>query len=103
MNITVEIRHMEGSNSLREYVESKVSKLPRYLDSIQSIEVILDREGGLAASEIIAHVNRKAPFVASSRNEDMYASVDLCMDKISEQLRRHKDKIRDRKGSSDTI
>ena len=96
MNTTIEIRHMESSTALRENVESKISKLPRYFDNIQSIEVILDHEANMATTEIIAHVNHKTPFVASSRESDMYAAIDSCVDKISQQLRRYKDKVRDR-------
>merc|ERR1711974_491732 len=31
------------------------------------------------------------------RSEDMYSSIDLALDKIEKQLRRHKDRIRDHK------
>ncbi|MCK4625974.1 MAG: HPF/RaiA family ribosome-associated protein, partial [Phycisphaerae bacterium] len=41
---------------------------------------------------------RKSVFVAHHRSRDMYACVDQCIHKMEEQLRRHKDKIRDRHG-----
>ena len=94
MNIVIEARHMEVTESLRQYVESKAVKLPKYYDNIHSIEITLDMEADQPMTEIIVHAGRKGTFVASVRNEDMYACIDQCMHKIAEQLRRHKDRIR---------
>lgn len=98
MNITVNARHMEVTDSLRKYVEDKAAKLPRFYDNIQDIEVILDKQADKALVEIVAHAKKKHTFVATHRDDSMHACVDACLDKISEQLRRHKDKVRDRQG-----
>lgn len=100
MNIAVNARHMEVTDSIRTYVETKVAKLPRFYDNIQSIEVKLDTEADKSVVEILAYAKRKHTFVASHRDENLYASLDVCLDKISEQLRRHKDRVRDRQGPS---
>jgi putative sigma-54 modulation protein len=89
---------MDVTDAMREYVESKVAKLPRYYDSIQTVETILEMEADHAVVEMVVTARRKATFVATHREEDLYASVDQCLQKISEQLRRHKDKVRDRQG-----
>ena len=96
MNVIVEARHMEVTDSMRSYVESKVSKLPRLYDGVQTIEAILDMEKDDSVAEVIVKAAKKHTFVAKARNEDMYAALDQCMDKISTQLRRFKDKVRDR-------
>lgn len=99
MNITINARHMDATDALKEYAEQKVAKLPKYFDNIHTIEVILDVDGGQPAVEIIAQATKKLTFVAHAREEDMYAGIDHCVDKVSEQIRRHKDKVRDRKAS----
>lgn len=98
MKITVEARHMDVTGAMRDYVESKVAKLPRYYDSIQSIETVLDLEADQAVVEMVVTARRKSVFVATHREEDMYASVDQCLRKMTEQLRRHKDRVRDHQG-----
>ena len=100
MNIVIEARHMEVTESLRQYVESKAGKLPKYYDNIHSIEITLDMDADQPTTEILVHAGRKSTFVASVRNEDMYACIDQCMHKIAEQLRRHKDRIRGRHAPS---
>lgn len=99
MNILVNARHMEVTDAIREFVQNKVSKLPKYYDNVQSIEVHLDREADHSVAEIVVTAKRRSTFVATHRDPDLYASVDQCLAKISEQLRRHKDKVRDRHGA----
>jgi putative sigma-54 modulation protein len=89
---------MDVPDDIREYVEAKAEKLHRYLDEIQNIEVTLDVEAEKAFVEFIVTAKRKATFVATHLDEDMHASIDQCSHKIAEQLRRYKDRVRDRQG-----
>ena len=98
MNITVEARHMEVTDSIRQYVESKASRLPRYYNGIQSADVILSVDADQSVVEIVVTASRKSTFVATQRGDDMYACIDQCVGKIVGQLRRHKDRVRDRQG-----
>ena len=98
MNIAVKARHMHVTEAIRQYIETKVSKLNRFYDNIQTIEIILDVEADKPSVEIVVSAKRKNVFVATHRDDDMYACVDRCLQKISEQLRRHKDRVRDRRG-----
>ena len=100
MNVTVKARHMDVTEAIRNYVESKVDRLPRYYDGILSVEVILDVEAEHTVVEMIVSGPRKATFVATARDQDLYAGVDGCLAKMAEQLRRHKDKIRHHQGAS---
>ena len=100
MNIVVKARHMDVTDALRQYAESKVSKLPRFYDNIQSVEVTLDMEANRPTVEMVVTARRRNTFVATHRHEDMYACVDQCFDKISEQIRRHKDRVRHRHSRS---
>lgn len=103
MNIVVKARHMDATDALRRYAESKVAKLPRFYDSIQSVQVILDVEADQPTVEILATARRRNTFVATHRDEDMRACIDQCLDKIIEQIRRHKDKVRHRQGQPHSV
>ncbi|MCD6364261.1 MAG: ribosome-associated translation inhibitor RaiA [Planctomycetes bacterium] len=99
MNTIVKARHMEVTDAMRQHIESKLSKLPRYYDRIVSIEVTLDVQADQSLVEIVVKARRRHTFVASHRTQDMYTCVDLCLGKITEQIRRHKDKVRNRHAS----
>lgn len=98
MNVVVKAPHMEVTEAMRQYVEGKLDKLPRYYDGILTAEAVLDRQADDAVVEIVVTARRKTTFVATQRGPDLYACVDGCMDNVVEQLRRHKDKVRDRQG-----
>ena len=99
MNILVNARHMDVTDAIREFVEKKVARLPRFYDNVQQIQVQLSREADQNVAEMIVTAKRRNTFVATHRDPDLYASVDHCLQKISEQLRRHKDRVRDRKAT----
>jgi putative sigma-54 modulation protein len=97
MQITVKGRHMGVTDALRGYCQEKADRLPRFLDRIQSIEVVLDGHEGLHIAELIVHSAGATPFVAKEQHADAFAAIDLVMDKIEEQLRRYKERHRNRK------
>lgn len=103
MNIVVKARHMDATDALRRYAESKVAKLPRFFDSIHSAQVILDMEADQPTVEILATAGHRNTFVATHRDEDMHACIDQCLHKITEQIRRHKDKVRHRQGQPHSV
>ena len=97
MQIIVSGRHMGVSDTLKEYCHEKAQRLIRFYDRIKSIEVILDGHDGQHSAEMIVHSDGTAPFVASEEQKDIYAAVDLLIDKLERQISRHKEKLRNRK------
>lgn len=97
MQVTVTGRHMGVSEPLKRYCLEKGTKLARYFDRITQVEVILDGRNGRHSAEMIVHADGSEPFVAVEAHDDAYAAVDLVLDKIEEQLRRHKERLRNRK------
>lgn len=97
MQITVSGRHMGVSESLKDYCRDKSERLIRFFDRIQSIEVILDGNNGQHFAEMVVHCEGTQPFVAHEKHDDAYAAVDLMLDKVERQIRRHKEKLRNRK------
>jgi putative sigma-54 modulation protein len=97
MQVTVTGRHMGVSDALKAYCLEKAERLPRFLDRVQSIEVVLEGREGIHMAEIRVHSAGSPPFVATEQHADAYAAIDLLIDKIEEQLRRYKERHRNRK------
>ena len=97
MQINVTSRHMNLSPELRSYAEKKAESLVKYYDRISSIDVVLEAEGGRTTVEIIAHAEHKNTFVAREVGDDAHALIDVVRDKLERQLKKHKEKQRNRK------
>lgn len=100
MQIRVTGRHVEVTEDVRNYVEDKANKLPRFYDRIHGIEVVLDRESEQFTAEMIVRADRKHTFVASDTGPDTFALIDMLVDKLERQLKRHKEKNRNHKHDS---
>lgn len=92
MQITVTGRHVDVTDDVREYVEAKANKLPRFYDRIHEIEVILDHESEQFKVEMIVRAGNKHTFVASESGPDTFTLIDVITDKLERQLTRHKEK-----------
>ena len=90
-------RHMDVGAPLKTYAETKASKLTKYYDRIQEIEVVFESNKDLMKVEMIVHAEHRNMFIASLSGPDAYACVDGCMDKLERQLTDHKKKFRNRK------
>jgi putative sigma-54 modulation protein len=100
LNIIVNARHMSITDAIRDYAREKALKLERYFDRIMDAEVVMDLDGGIPLVEVIVNATHNTRFIGKHRGEDMYGCIDHAMHKVTEQVRRHKDRVRDRKGPS---
>ena len=97
MIVTIAGRHMDVTEALKAFSEQKVSKLTRYYDRIQEIEVIYDAGKDGVAVEVIVNAEHNDVFIAHHQQGDAYASLDACVEKLERQLSDHKKMHRNRK------
>ncbi len=98
MLFTITGRHMEITEALRVHAEEKTSKLPKYYDNINQIEVIIDgSDGGQTSVEIIARAEHSQIFIVTETGQDAYSCIDIAVHKLERQLRRKKTRQRGNK------
>jgi len=95
---TITGKHVEITEAIRSHAEEKTSKLPKYYNSVNQVEVIIDgNQGGSTSVEIIARGEHSKVFVATESGEDAYKCIDIAVHKLERQLRRKKTKERNNK------
>ena len=98
MLFTITGKHIDITEAIRTNAREKTEKLPRYYNSINQIEVIIDgNEGGNKSVEIIARAEHSNVFIATETGEDVYTCIDAVVHKLERQLRRKKQKQRNNK------
>ena len=100
MAIDITGRHVDVTESMRDYAEKRLGKLHDEFPRLDSVHVILDIQKYMHIAEVIVHARRHIRLEAKESSENMYASIDQVVDKIEKQLRRSIDKRHEHKGSS---
>ena len=80
---------MEGTDAAKRFAQEKVSKLQKFLRQAMNAQVTLSVEGLEHVAEVSIQ-SGSAHFHASERSQDMYASIDMVLDKLERQIRSQK-------------
>jgi putative sigma-54 modulation protein len=97
MQISVTFRQIEPSEALKQYVTDRLNKFKRYVDGPVEAHVVLGLEKFRHLADITINSNGRI-IKGKEENTDMYAAIDLVMDKIDMQLKKSRDKLRSAKG-----
>ncbi|HVP12508.1 MAG TPA: ribosome-associated translation inhibitor RaiA [Phycisphaerae bacterium] len=97
LRIRVSGRRTELDEALKTYASEKADRLQRYYDRLQSVEIMFDVEAEHHRCEVIAKADHHTTFVAREEHADAYASLDAAVRDLERQLKRHKEKFRNRK------
>ncbi|AVJ55090.1 hypothetical protein C5610_01520 [Idiomarina sp. OT37-5b] len=93
MQINLTGHHIDITDALRDYVDTKFAKLERHFDHINNVHVILKVEKTAQIAEANLHVNGGEIF-ADAQHDDMYAAIDGLIDKLDRQVIKHKEKMK---------
>ena len=96
VQIQLTARHVEVTDDVRNYIQEKVDKLPRFYDRIHEVEVVLDHQSEQFSVEMIVRTDRRHTIVVSETGPDTFALIDVLTDRLERQLTKHKEKNRPR-------
>ena len=105
LNFNIRGENIEVTPAIREYVETKVEKVERYFsegvdaNAHVNLKVYNDKQTKVEVTIPMKNVTLRA----EERHDDMYAAVDLIVDKLERQIRKYKTKVnrkfREREGA----
>ncbi len=94
MDITVSGQQIEITTPLRGYAVEKIGRVQRHFDHAITADVVLHAEKKRFSAE--ANIRAKGAVIhADADGVDMYAAIDLLVDKLDRQVLRHKEKVID--------
>jgi len=97
MEIIVKGKGISLTEALKDYANKKLGHLEHFFTNIQKVEITLevdpiketDRAQNVHAT---AFASRKVMH-ANAESKDLYAAIDLVLDKLVEQIKKHKSKM----------
>jgi putative sigma-54 modulation protein len=99
MQTSVTFKNLDPSDHLKSYVSEKLDKLDRFLDNPAEATVMLSIEKFRHIAEVNITGDRLNIF-GKEETSDMYAAIDMVMDKLEKQIKKSKQKIRERRSAS---
>jgi len=98
VQINVSTRHGHLSPAAQSKITAKVSRLKRYFDRLTALNVTVDMaDRDLPAVEIVASAEHFHQLVSHESASQLWRSLDGAVQKLEQQLRKHKEKVRDHK------
>lgn len=94
MNIHLTGDNVEVTDALKQFTTEKFSRLQRHYDRIISANVIFNVQKMIQSAEATLNVPGE-PIYASSESDDLYSAIDLLVDKLDKQIKKHKEKNQD--------
>lgn len=92
MQVTVKGKQIDLTDSLKHYVNEKMSKIPRYFDHIISAEVCLSLERNWHVAQVTVF-GEGFDMRGEEKSKDMYNSIDRVIEKLERQLKKQKGKV----------
>ena len=94
MRYNIRGEKVEITNSIKYYIEYKIGKLDNYFENANDIlaNVVIKVRGKEQKIEITVPAMNYT-LRSEESNDDLYAAIDLTVDKLERQIRKHKTKL----------
>lgn len=94
MKFSIRGDKVEVTKSIKEYIEEKLSKLDKYFDKANEIKctVLIRVKNGNQTIEVTVPTSRFT-IRAEESHTDLYAAIDLIVDKLERLIRKNKTKL----------
>jgi putative sigma-54 modulation protein len=92
MQVKIDGHHVEVTESMQDYIQTKLERIERHFDQVVDIHVVLIVEKQRHKAEATIHVAGNN-LHAHSEHDDMYAAIDSMLDKLDRQVKKHKEKV----------
>lgn len=96
MQTSVTFKNLDPSDNLKAYICDKLDKLDKFLDNPAEAAVVLLIEKFRHIAEVNITGDRLSIYGKEETN-DMYSAIDMVVDKLEKQIKKNKEKIRQRR------
>ena len=103
MKCTIRGEKIKATDAIKEYIETKMSRLDKYFkDKDVSANILIKLKGKKEAIEVTIPYDK---YILRSEevHDDLYAAIDLVTDKLERQIRKNKTKLKKQTKSNEKI
>lgn len=94
MKFNVRGSKIEITDSIRKYIEEKIGKLDKYFENPEEITAcVVVKESGINQKIEVTIPIKNTILRGEAFNKDLYASIDLVVEKLERQIRKNKTRL----------
>ncbi len=101
MQIHVTFRHLEPSQAVKDYVQTKTDKFQKFLHEPIEVHVVLEVQKLTHKAEVTV-IAKNVRYHGVEESPNLYASIDMVTEKMERQLRKHKEIVKEHKHTAST-
>lgn len=102
MNLQLSGHHLEVTPAIRDYVQGKLERIKRHFDHLIDAHVILSVDKLRQKAEVTLRLRGKDIHCACEE-QDLYAAIDLLVDKLDRQVQKYKGKHSETRPRADKV
>ena len=99
MKLTYSGHNLKITDDIHAYILKRVNKIESRFDGMQELNVVLKSEKNRFDAEMIMTAPRVS-FYAKSETHEILSALDTVTEKIISQVRRYKDRVKDRRNNA---
>jgi putative sigma-54 modulation protein len=96
MQISVSFRNVDPSDHLKSYAENRMARFKKYMEEPVEIHLVLSIQKFRHTADVTISADG-IKIKAQEETGDLYSAIDMVLDKIEKQMKRHRDKIKEHK------
>ncbi|HNY65066.1 MAG TPA: ribosome-associated translation inhibitor RaiA [Deltaproteobacteria bacterium] len=97
MQLDITFKNIDSTDALKDYATKRFSKLDKYVDKPSEVHVVLSVEKRRHTADVTLSADGVI-INAVEITEDLYSAIDMVMDKLERQVKKHKEKLQEKKG-----
>ena len=102
MQTSLTFKNLDPSENLKTYVSEKLDRLDKYLDNPAEANVVLTVQKFRHIAEINL-IGDRLNINGKDETNDMYSAIDMALDKLEKQIKKSKQKIRERRSGGNNL
>lgn len=96
MQTSVTFKNLDPSETLKAYVCDKLNRFDKYLYNPAEASVVLSVEKFRHIAEVNL-IGDRLNIIGKEETDDMYSAIDMVLDKLEKQIKKYKQKVRERR------
>ncbi|MEW6187596.1 MAG: ribosome-associated translation inhibitor RaiA [Thermodesulfobacteriota bacterium] len=96
MQISVSFRNVDPSDHLKSYAENRMTRFKKYMEEPVEIHLVLSIQKFRHMADVTISANG-FKIKAQEETGDLYSAIDMVLDKIEKQIKRHREKVKEHK------